>query len=104
MAETLSTRPPLASDLAAGGLGAGVKNLDALHLGRGVRDLRSPCRACSRRDSPLAAITTVSAASRIPAQIEIPELAITGRDQRRHQIRHQPQHQHLASRDRRSGR
>ena len=46
----------------------------------------------------MAAITTVSAASGIPAQIEILELPVADGEQRRHQIRHHAQHQHLALR------
>ena len=41
-------------------------------------------------------MTTVIAGSAIPAQVEILQLAVAGCQQRRHDVRHHPEHQHLA--------
>src|SRR4051812_23756183 len=76
---------------------AGVENLDALGLRRLVEALD---------DRAFAVVTRVAfgrhhhgeSGIAVPAQVEILQLAVARGDERRHQIRHQPQHQHLTLR------
>ena len=79
------------------GLGAGVEDFHAFDLRGGVeafdhRALGVIARIALRRHHH------GERGVRIPAQIEILELPVARGEQRRHQIRHQPQHQHLAFR------
>ena len=92
-----STRPPLAVILPAFGFGAGVEDFDIRQRGRRVepadhRALAVVARVAIRRhhDQQRGLV--------VPAQVEILQLPVARRDQRRHKVGAQPQHQHLALR------
>ena len=93
-AQTLSTRPPLARMRAPSALVPAWK----------TPRLR-PARPRRGRRSPSPRVTVGITLGRhhhgqrrlvVPAQIEILQHAVAGGDQRRQQVRHQAQHQHLA--------
>ncbi len=86
--------PAVCGDLLAVLLRPGVENLDAFNL-RGVIQTfnRRPALVVAR--IPLRRHHHRQRRVGIPAQVEILELPIARRDQRRQEVRHQPQHQHL---------
>ena len=74
---------------------AGVEDLDALDLGRRVEPFDHRALAVA---AGIALRRHHHRERRVgkPAQIEIAQLPFRRRQQRRHDVRHQPQHQHLA--------
>src|SRR5882757_3473483 len=87
--------PAVGDDAAVLRCRAGVKNLDAIDLGSLVE---------AADDGALAVVAGIAFGRHDhrqrgivePAQAEIPELPVGAGDQRRHDVRHHPQYQHLA--------
>ena len=77
--------------------GAGVKDFHALDLGGGLDALDQRAFAVSAGVS-VRGHDHAERGLRMPAQIERFEHAVGGGQQRRHEVRHQPQHDHLALR------
>src|SRR5262245_30280354 len=87
--------PSICHNVAVTYLSTGMKNLETLDCGSRVETF-------DRGTLGIVAGITLrrhhhgKSSVRIPTQIKVAEHAVATRKQRRHQIRHQPQHDHLA--------